>query len=418
MRQQNIALPHCRATDLMGESFVHSLIQHWGFAPDTEMRVDRVIESGVAGHAPKYVFSVGPTQRLLFLGNAGRLWPSTERVDARLSALERSALAHPFGIGPSVLVPPVRTLNGAMTVVHEEVRYYLTSHISGCTLAEAVRCKHAHREGLMLLLAAATGAFHACANAAGKGTLPMDDAATFWRDATTRCRKDFGDLAANRCNTSHLAGKWDPLKHCELARQAVVVLTFIIEDSSGRLTRLQALPATWNHGDLQMKNVMVDMSKASCALAASAVSGTLDCGSLPPASLAVIDVTDGAYCSRLYDLFFLLAGGMDDAVDEAFVVDRHAVNHRFRAYFDAGGQPFSEEEILLLINACTIKGLTVAQYYIFWSPDSNALALFEQAVRAALFICGPAKDDIRAAIREAQTEHRRVTDLTDPEGGH
>ncbi len=74
---------------------MRSLIHHWGFAPDIEMRVIRVVESGFAGRAPKYVFSVGQTQRLLFLGNAGRLWPSTVRVEARLSALERSALAHP-----------------------------------------------------------------------------------------------------------------------------------------------------------------------------------------------------------------------------------------------------------------------------------------------------------------------------------
>ena len=383
---------------------LRSLIQHWGFALDTEMRVDRVIEGGVAGHDPKYVISVGPTQRLLFLGNVG-VWPSTVRVEARLSALERSALAHPFGIGPSMLVPSVRTLKGAMTVVHEEVRYYLTSHVSGVTLAEAVRDQDAHREGLMLLLAAATGAFHFCTHAAGKGTLPVDDADTFWHDETIRCSEYFRDLAANRCSASHWAGEWDPLIHCDLARQAFGVLTFIIEDTSGRLGRLQALPAIWNHGDLQMKNVMVDMSKVSRALADSADSGTLDCHSLPPGSLAVIDITDGAYCSRLYDLYFLLAGGMDDAVDEAAVVDPRAVKHRFRAYFDAGGQPLSEEEILLLINACTIKGLALARYFAHYSTDSNAPALFEQALRAALSIAGTAKDEIRAAIKEAQSEH-------------
>ncbi len=119
----------------MDEPSLRSILQHWGFAPDTDIHVHRVIESGVGGHAPKVVFSVGPAHRLLFLGNAGRLWPSTVRVEARLSALERSSLMHPFGFGPLVLVPSVRTLNGPMVVVHEEVRYYLTPHVTGCSLA-------------------------------------------------------------------------------------------------------------------------------------------------------------------------------------------------------------------------------------------------------------------------------------------
>jgi hypothetical protein len=59
---------------------------------------------------------------------------------------------------------------------------------------------------------------------------------------------------------------------------------------------------------------------------------------------------------------------------------------------------------LLLVNACTIKGVTAAHYYALWSPDSHAPALFEHALRAALFACGAAKDAIRAAMKEAQTE--------------
>jgi hypothetical protein len=42
-----------------------------------------------------------------------------------------------------------------------------------------------------------------------------------------------------------------------------------------------------------VKNVTVDWSKANSVLAISAVSGTFDCRSLPPASLAGIDVADG-----------------------------------------------------------------------------------------------------------------------------
>lgn len=384
------------------ENKIRSLIQHWGFAPDIELQVKRVIDSRVAGHAPKYVICVGPTQRMLFLGNAGREWPSTVRVEARLSALERSALSHPFGIGPTVLVPSVRALSGAMVITDDNVRYYLTSHVSGCTLAEAVCIEKAHHGSYMLLLAAATGAFHASALAAGRGTQPMDDAASFWQDATIRCRKLFGDLAANRVNMSRWAGKWHPPKHCELARRALENLDFIVEDCSKRLARLQALPAIWNHGDLQMKNVMVDMGKTNRVVALSAASGTLDLHSLPPASLSVIDSSDGAYCSRLYDMFYLLAGGTDDVVNEAAVFDPHVVQCRFQAYFDAGGQPFSDEEMLLLINACTIKGIVIAEYFALWSQDPNAPVLFEQAVCAALFICSAAKDAIRAAVKAAQ----------------
>ena len=387
------------------EALIRRLIQHWGFSPDVEIHLEKVIGSDVAGHAPKYIFSVGPTRRFLFLGNAGSGWPSTTRVEARLSALERSALAHPSGFGPTALAHSVRTLSGAMVVVFQEVRYYLTSHVPGCTLAEAVSFDKEHFERYMLLLAAATGALHACSHAAGKGILPMDDAATFWSQLAVQCRSSFGDLAADP-KSPLWKGKWTST-HGELARQARDVLTFIIEDSSNRLGRLSALPAIWNHGDLQMKNVMFDIDKETSMAAVSTDSSTLDVSSLPTGSLTVIDLTDGAYCSRLYDLYFLLAGGVDDAVDAGAVVDPSVVKNRFQAYFDGGGQPLSEEELLLLINACSIKGFGVAQYYALWSPKSEAPALFEQAVRAALSIGGDCKDAIRAAVKEAQSSRRQ-----------
>jgi len=53
--------------------------------------------------------------------------------------------------------------------------------------------------------------------------------------------------------------------------------------SSNRLGRLEALPAIWNHGDLQMKKAMVDMSKVALDVAASTFSGTLDATSGVPA---------------------------------------------------------------------------------------------------------------------------------------
>jgi hypothetical protein len=137
-------------------------------------------------------------------------------------------------------------------------------------------------------------------------------------------------------------------------------------------------------------------------LSAAAASGTLELHCLPPATLAVVDVTDGAYCSRLYDMFFLLSSGADDSIDDTAAVDPHALQQRLRAYFDAGGQLFSEEEISLLIDACTIKGLAAAQYFALWSPDPDAPALFEQATRAVLSICGDFKDAILAAVRRAQ----------------
>ena len=50
--------------------------------------------------------------------------------------------------------------------------------------------------------------------------------------------------------------------------------------------------------------------------------------------VTAINVTDGAYCSRLYDLYFLLVGGVDDAMDEGAAVETSAVQNRFQAYFD------------------------------------------------------------------------------------
>ena len=384
----------------MHEALLRSLIQHWGFAADTELLLQHVIESDeVSGHAPKYVFSVGPARRLLFLGNSGRSWPSTQRVEACLSALERSALAHPFGTGPAVLVPAVRSLSGSMIVVHEEVRYYLTSHVPGCTLANALASMGlapALRESCMLLLSAAAGAFHCMSRAAGNGCQPMDDAASFWFNSPKRCCKDLSDLAANRYDMCHWAGRWCAA-HSDLARRAHHALTSIMDDSSKVLCRLQALPAIWTHGDLQMKNVMLGAG-TSPLLACAAAGGSLHVRAMPPGCLAAIDVTHGAYSSRLYDLYFLLAGGSDDA---AVVFQPCAVQNRFTAYFDAGGLHFSEEELSLLVEACVIKGLSVAQYYALWSSHSQAPALFEHAARSCLCITA-AKDEVRAAIVAAQ----------------
>jgi hypothetical protein len=225
----------------------------------------------------------------------------------------------------------------------------------------------------------------------------MDDAASFWLNLPKRCCKDLSDLAANRYDMCHWAGGWGAV-HSGLARAAHHALTQIMDDSSKVLVRLQALPAIWTHGDLQMKNVMLGAGCCCSTLLATAAGGILHVPAMPPGCLAAIDVTHGAYSSRLYDLYFLLAGGSDDA---AVVFEPSAVQNRFQAYFDAGGPHFSEEELSLLIEACVIKGLSVAQYYALWSSHSQAPALFEHAARSSLSITA-AKGEVLAAIVAAQ----------------
>ncbi len=61
-------------------------------------------------------------------------------------------------------------------------------------------------------------------------------------------------------------------------------------------------------------------------------------------------MTDGAYCGRLYDLYFLLAGGADDAVDAGAAVETSAVQNRFLAYFDGRGQILRSKDLFLLIH--------------------------------------------------------------------
>jgi len=61
-------------------------------------------------------------------------------------------------------------------------------------------------------------------------------------------------------------------------------------------------------------------------------------------------VTDGLHCGRLYDLYFLIAGGADDAVDAGAAVETSAVQNRFLAYFDGRGQILRSKDMFLLIH--------------------------------------------------------------------
>ena len=115
-------------------------------------------------------------------------------------------------------------------------------------------------------------------------------------------------------------------------------------------------------------------------------------------------MTDGAYCGRLYGLYFLLTGGADDAVDAGAAVETSAGQNRFQAFFDGGGQPLRSEELFLLIHAYTIKGHSVGntERSIRLAPMHQHFLSRQHALRC------PSGATPRTRFHQASRRHRRA----------
>ena len=99
------------------------------------------------------------------------------------------------------------------------------------------------------------------------------------------------------------------------------------------------------------------------------------------AQLAVIDLNDGSYSPRIFDLFFLFTGGVDGgAHPSTAVLDADLIRDLFRCYLAGGGARLSTEEVFLLSNAMQLKAAAMAAYFARWSPDSNAHKLCTAAL--------------------------------------
>lgn len=122
--------------------------------------------------------------------------------------------------------------------------------------------------------------------------------------------------------------------------------------------------------------------------------------------LTVVDVADGSYTSRLYDLWFVVTSGSDDNESETFVppasptLDVHSLQRRLLADFEAGGPTFSAEERLLIVNALTAKGCSIAEYYLRWASN-QALGLAALSWVEAIV---EAREVLRRAIDSAAAQ--------------
>lgn len=153
-----------------------------------------------------------------------------------------------------------------------------------------------------------------------------------------------------------------------------------------RAQRLAALPYAWVHNDFQYKNILIDSTSDPSA-----------------ETMTVIDLTDGCYQPRVFDLAYVLSVGGDDEVVPNIGVpgkmEEEEFSRRIEAYLGASGWPFTDEECFLLPSAVQIK-LTAASHY-WWRYNPNPKQ-FRKLAQWALDII-----EARHMIREAakkQTE--------------
>ena len=131
----------------------------------------------------------------------------------------------------------------------------------------------------------------------------------------------------------------------------------------------------WIHDDLQFKNVLEGDDGA----------------------LVVMDLTDGSWAPRVFDLAYVLTvGGDDECVPDTGVPTlEHEFAARLRTYHEAGGKAFTQEEIFLLPNALQIK-LTAAAHY-WWRYQPRSQQFCKLAVWAEMVV------DVREVLRAAAT---------------
>lgn len=357
---------------------VSTILQAWGFGLDISGIVVNAITNkalGSAGtHDDKFIVELqGSGGARLFVGAANRDWPAAERIEERFSAVSRAACAFPDGVtgrgenaSTVVVVAPLRRPTGEFlwTDEHSSSRRYLTPALPGTDLKQL---------SSYVSLAYALGGYHRIMSAAGRPSgnairgqdLDRDVAsyvqwlATVWEQEAAAPREGFDALLIDKLrNTSR----------------------FIVT----RTKRLAALPRTWIHDDFQFKNVV----------------------QVPPphSKMAVIDMPDGSWAPRLFDLAFVVGNHLptpaaEDASSQSPAAPTSSTHFDglMHAYHRGGGDALTDEEAELLPNVMQIKFLAEAHFWYHNAP--NVVEFRDRAHRASPG--ATTRELIRAAARRA-----------------
>jgi hypothetical protein len=412
---------------LSPEDVAAQVLAAWGYHGAFAVR-GPVLAPGVADHGPTFAVAlrpggtadawaaaggagaaVAPADPSVFIANGGRNWPSSARLEARLAAVARAAVAAPLGAagGAVRLSPPCRLTSGRMTTtLADGVRYFVVPVARGRTLQDAVGSGALCHGAAVDLLSTALGGYHAMVEAAGPPRPGADvgdavrDVGAYVADMLAWYRAEEEEAAA-RASAPASADGPDARRHRPLLKFAVDQLAFATD--AGRVAELDALPRTWIHDDFQLKNVMWDPPAAGDG--GGGGGGGADGGAgggAGGARLTAVDLSDGSFSPRLFDFWYVLTSGEDDCAAPAYApppggLDAGRAGARLRRYVDAGGRPLSPAEATLLINALMIKGCAVARYYRQWARND---ALFEMALAWAAAI-REGKDALRAAAAAA-----------------
>eukprot|EP00048_Salpingoeca_helianthica_P004617 m.79227 g.79227 ORF g.79227 m.79227 type:complete len:382 (+) comp13274_c0_seq3:840-1985(+) len=343
------------------------LLTAHGYAPDVAWSVVKTISAEhVAHHAEKAIIEVHQGEKVarLFVNNAGVVWPSTERLEARLSAMIHAHSMFPEGVQQTMLVAPLRTKLGTVCLTDTPHRWYLSPVAVGTDLEQLVQQQEISQPQALILLSRALGGYHHIVSrtgpppAAGVG----DVVRLALSESGERMAATYRAWATGDYSSITWAARITTLDR-RLMEGAWEVLNFLI--TQDRLAAIDALPRTWIHDDFQFKNIVFEQGQGS----ARGDSRELSAGD----RLSVIDINDGSYASRLFDFFFLVTQGVDAGpFPDTAAINRKEMQTLFQHYLDGGGTQLTPEEVHLLPNALQLKAMAIAEYFARWSPDSDA----------------------------------------------
>lgn len=323
---------------------IDALLAAFGLPPGA--RLVATIQNDALGsvRAPKHIVEL-PNGERMFVGAVGQTWPSTARVELVLNAIACAAAAFPHSAlcssgGRVQIVAPLRNKRGSFLVsacgelvlpslsvspdtsappasaADTATRHYLSPFVAGRSLAECDRIDGA-------LLAHALGAYHRMIAAASPP--PADSGTDIIRDTRAHACWVCKQVSALRTDTT--------VEPCVRAMAERAQLW----DASDEMDALCAVAPAWIHGDFQFKNVMLVNEAAHAAV-----------NNVATLELAVIDLTDGCWAARVFDLAFALSGGGDDAPACVFdadmaspVIALYEFARRLGAYRLAGGAPLT-----------------------------------------------------------------------------
>jgi hypothetical protein len=408
----------------LNDELLARLLEAHGFNTDTPRRIlQRIKAPGVSHHTDKAVLEVGEegSAWLLFVNNAGRVWPSTERLEARLSAIIRACSIFPQGVHHTAIVAPLRTMSGSVTLTDTPHRWYLTPIAPGRDLDVLVKAGQITRNEALHVLSMALGSYHRMMAAAGPpassgvGDVVRSAASEYG----TRMAATYRAWAAGDYSSITWASHITTLDR-RLMEGAWEVINFLI--TQNRLEEIDALPRTWVHDDFQFKNILlssghprrvtghprrvtgqgnVGPATHSPETETDSAGTTPEVALLPGDKLSIIDLNDGTYASRLFDFFFPFTQGVDAGpLPQTATITLDTITALFQAYIRGGGAPLTPAEIHLLPNILQLKALATAEYFACLSPEPGA---HEKCTRllAWVGVLAESRSTLRAAAPRA-----------------